>query len=120
MAERQEQKPAQDERNKEPQLVHIQSVRAVLVEEVNDEMVWNLLEMTGFMDEYNEDGPIEGDAYKPRVERRGRNRIVRFYSHGNARFFLEEILGTGAHRVDWYLEPGQQLDMNSREVDEED
>jgi hypothetical protein len=119
MAERKEHS-VRDERNKDPQLVHIQSVCAVVVEDVNDEMVWNLLEMTGFMDEYNEDGPIEGDEYKPRVERRGRNRIVRFYSHGNARFFLEEIMETGAHHVDWYLEPGQQLDMNSREVDEED
>ena len=95
--------------------MHIQSVCAVVVEDVNDEMVYNLLYLTGFTEEEYDD-----DTYKPRVELRGSNAIVRFYSHGNAKFFLEEILGTGAHRVDWYLEPGQQLDMKSREADEED
>ncbi len=46
---------ATDERNKEPQLVHIQSVCAVLVEEVNDEIVYNLLYLTGFLEEEYED-----------------------------------------------------------------
>ena len=96
-------------------LVHIQCVCAVIVNGVNEEMIGHLLYLTGFAEEGYDD-----DTYKPRVELIGSDAIVRFYSHGNAKFFLEEIIATRAHRVDWYLEPGQQLDMKSREVDEGD
>ena len=58
----------------------------------------NLLELTGFtQDEFS-------GIYKPRIEDKGPDKIVRFYTRENAELFLELILSTDAHSLDWYID----------------
>ena len=97
-------------------LVHIQSICAVIIRCVTATDAIKIEERFSYEDP---------DIYRVVLNRKAaklfdRTAIIHCCNHPTAKALIDDLVSEYGSNVDWYLEPGQEIDPKSRDIDEYD